>query len=185
MKMLITVSLETLKTNFLSPNEFIYLYTLFHNLELPTYPIDLIKLQKQQFIKITKDVIYPRMYNIKTLFTNEIEEIVKPVTTNNIKKDELEEAWNDLAKIYPHKYQGRYLHQPGSAKGKLKIALQSSPLEEILLGAANENLARKAAEDKNLFFDAPKGLATWLHQKHWMNFLDYEVEIVKSNIRRV
>lgn len=182
MKMLVTISLEILKQTNLSPNDFIYLYNLYHNLELPEYPVDLIKLQEKKFIKITKSKIYPRWYNIEKLF---VEAPIQQISPISIKADVLQNAWEKLTAVYPKKYGGRYLHDIGKAKPKLKLALQIHKIEDIVQGAANENLAREAGIRTTGWFDPPKGLSSWIFQEHWLTYLDYEKEVVQSNIRRV
>lgn len=160
-----TISLKTLEEKNITPNELVYLYHLFHNQEC-NYNVDYIKLQELKFIKITADKIYPRYYNLQTLF--------KDAPESKTKSIDIEDAWSQLTAIYPKKRGNRYIQDKGAALPKLKKALKHTSLDIILKGADNENKARSAATGE--FFPEPKNLSAWLNQESWLTYLDYEEE---------
>lgn len=159
-----TITLEELRKNSLTPNEYFYLYCLTENHKL-NYPVDLEKLERNRFIKVTSEGVFPRIkaYN---LFKEAKE---AGLLRSN---DDLEADWNKLLAEYPKKVGRRRLQDKARSKPIFMKLLKKYDIDTILEGLRNENKARDTAAKKNEFFDAPKGLSAWLFQEAFLTYLD-------------
>lgn len=163
-----TISLEELRKNSLTPNEYFYLYCLTENHKL-NYPINLDKLESNRYIKVTEEGVFPRIkaYNL----FKEIKESGL-LRTN----DELEADWNALLKAYPKKAGRRNLQNKSKSKPIFMKILRNHSIDTILKGLENENKARDISAKRGEFFDAPKGLSTWLTQEAFLTYLDDDID---------
>ena len=174
MKTSITISLADLTKSSLTPNEYIYLYYLYNNQKCD-YPVDLDKLERLKFIKVTSTEILARTYNLEKLFSEE--ESSAPEIEGN--------PWDLLTKEYPKKEGQRSLHNRTRAIPRLYKALKTHSIEDILKGLNNEKKARKRASMKGEFFPAWKGLDAWIHQCTWLEYMDDEEENKEDNLQKV
>lgn len=200
MKMHIIISSEILENNSLSPNELVYLYHLLNKHLIPDYcnPIDIQKLEKLGFVKQVKDVVYPRAYAIKELFPKESPKIEESTDEEKeqkreAKRKEVQEWFDQLVEAYPKKHNGRVLRNKSVALPKfLKALTEGHTLDNMLKGLEIEKARREAALSSPIlserFFPAPKNLATWIHQRTWMDYLEDDEEepsSSESNVRRL
>lgn len=184
--------IESIDGGVLTPNELIYLFYLLHDKPYEyKKDVDLDKLEKLKFIKLVKDSIVVREYKVLeylrslTATTEVIITEDKKEITKIIKDDGILNSFEKLIKAYPSKEDGRALINKTTAFPKFKIAFNDDGIDKILKGLNNQLEARKTALNRNKFFDGMQNLATWLHQKTYLVWLDVEPEIIIENTRRV
>jgi len=157
--MKVSLNLTKLKGNKLTPSEFVYMLLKSEGDKqvakyLEILPIDEVKLQKRGFIKIMPDESFMLRQKALDLF----------------KVRGCEDCWNQFAVAYPHKDQGRPLHND-MKRNKLKyIALiEKTPgLHETILKAITaEQEDRKQASYTNEFRPKWKMMSSYLNQEAW------------------
>ena len=134
---------------------------------LEILPIDREKLQKRGFIKIMPDESLTLRQKALDLF----------------KVRGCEDCWNQFALAYPHKDQGRPLHND-MKRNKLKyIALieRTPGLHETILKAITaEQEDRKQASYTNEFRPRWKMMSSYLNQEAWTMYEGIEPEQLKD-----
>ena len=167
-----SLNLTKLKGNKLTPSEFVYMLLKSEsNKQLLKYleilPIDREKLQKRGFIKIMPDDSLMLRQKALDLF----------------KVRGCDDCWNQFALAYPHKDQGRPLHND-MKRNKLKyIALieRTPGLHETILKAIiAEQEDRKHASYTNEFRPRWKMMSSYLNQEAWTMYEGIEPEQLKD-----
>lgn len=168
MKTKVIISLDILEKNSLSPNEYIYLYHLLHN-KTVNFPVDIVKLEKQQFIKIVSGGVLKREYNIKKLFPDM--ELSAPKVAKI--PDNWQESWDKLCKLYyPKGHKGRRVRDLSKAKPKFLLAIKKHSIDDMIKGLEIEIKERETLEMRGEFAPPPKNLSTWINQETWLMFLE-------------
>tara|TARA_R110000868_G_scaffold369503_1_gene632887 strand:+ start:760 stop:1296 length:537 start_codon:yes stop_codon:yes gene_type:complete len=154
----------------ITPNNYVFLYNVIvlKNTSITPLIHELSKLEDAGFLKIIpKDVSYNFEY------------VLKDKAYGLFVEDNIEQKWLEFKKCFPIKSGVRRLHDnPEGCKKKYINLLETGVShKDILLGLDNECLARQEASSKHLFMSDWKLMSTWLNQKNWLVYLDYEVEI--------
>lgn len=91
--------------------------------------------------------------------------------------DDVETKWFHFKSIYPIKDNERRLHdsQDNCKERFIKLVLNKpGTYKEIIRGLENELEGRRVAGVRRNFFPAMKLMSSWLNQKQWLTYLDYE-----------
>ena len=91
--------------------------------------------------------------------------------------DDVETKWFHFKSLYPIKDNERRLHdsQDKCKERFIKLVLnRPGTYKEIIKGLENELEGRRVAGIRRNFFPAMKLMSSWLNQKQWLTYLDYE-----------
>jgi len=91
--------------------------------------------------------------------------------------DDVETKWFHFKSIYPIKDNERRLHdsQDNCKERFIKLVLNKpGTYKEIIRGLENELEGRRVAGVRRNFFPAMKLMSSWINNKQWLTYLDYE-----------
>ncbi len=103
------------------------------------------------------------------------------------KKPVSEYRWNEFRDVYPKKSGERPLHTDLEKNKKKFLGYCGTPgvFEDIMKGLRNELLARESAKRKGEFMPEWRMIGTWLNNKSWETYLDYQVQSTRERTRGV
>lgn len=156
----------------LTANQYTWLYLQFigdtekTNLVSPVSLIEQKHLESLGYIKIL-DSPYGNLFALKQKANDLFEE------------RDVDTKWLEFKALYPIKSGDRRLHdQVDKCKNKyVSYIIKTGVHEEIMLGLNNEYKARRNAAKKGAFFAEWKMMSSYLNQKAWMLYVDYEEDV--------
>lgn len=160
----------------LTPNQIIYLYTLY------------LKVANQDFITSTEQLSLDQEGYIGYDDNAEIGSnwILRNKGRNlfEVREESLDSCWLEFKGLFPIKSGVRRLHdQQDKLKLKYITLIKNKPElhREIILGLNNEFKARKEAINKRQFMADWKTMSSYLNSTQWKVYLDYREELTKTN----
>lgn len=167
----ILLDFEVLNASYLTPSDYTFLYLFYNRVSLEeaykfcgTNTSDLTRLQTMGYIKVLPELQsgYNRL-------------ILRQKGIDLFEVSNLDQKWLEFKASYPRKAGTRMLHdQQEKCKAKYLFIIRDIGIhEKIMTGLSNEQNARIRAAENKQFMPDWKTMSAWLHQKHWLTYLDY------------